>query len=211
MARGSATTANGIGRKQAAITDADAMSTRERIVRSAAELFAKQGYHATGISELLAAAELSRGAFYYHIDGKETLLFEISRTQVEQMNAVAAVIAASEAPARERMRLLAQSLIRNISDHHAEWVVFFREFDALEGERREEILAAREQYEQYWLRVLRDGAASREFVKLSRLQVKGILGMLNYTYLWIDPNGRLKPEQIADTFVDLLLEGICTR
>ncbi len=184
------------------------MTTRERIVRTAAELFASHGYHATGISEILTATELSRGAFYYHIDGKETLLFEICRTEIGKINAVAAKIALSDAPARDRMRAMARALVRNISDHHAEWAVFFSEFGALAGSRRAEILRARERYESYWSKVLREGTAKAEFAPLSAVHVKGILGMLNYTYLWINPAGELTPEQIADTFVDLLLEGI---
>ena len=39
---------------------------------------------------------------------------------------------------------------------------------------------------------------------------KGILGMHNYSYVWIDPDGRLAPEDIADIFCDLLLRGLLT-
>lgn len=177
-------------------------------MRTAAELFAEHGYDATGIADLLARTGISRGAFYYHIDSKETLLFEISRDQVEYMNAVAAEIVAGTGSAAEKVRLMARALIRNISEHRAEWTVFFREFSALTGARREQILLARDQYEQYWREVLEDGAKSGEFIAVTPLHVKGILGMLNYTYLWINPQGALGPEDLADTFVDLLLYGL---
>jgi AcrR family transcriptional regulator len=183
-------------------------STRARIVQVAAELFAERGYDATGIADLLAAAQISRGAFYYHIDSKETLLFEISKTQVDNMNAIAGMIAAGDGTADDKIHAMARSLIRNISDHRAEWAVFFRELPALTGERRTEILTARDDYEAYWLKVLREGAANSEFVPVTPLHVKGILGMLNYTYLWIDPHGKLSPEELADTFTGLLLNGL---
>ena len=32
--------------------------------------------------------------------------------------------------------------------------------------------------------------------------------MLNYTYLWFEANGDLTPEQLADEYVDVLLDGI---
>jgi len=182
--------------------------TRARIVRVAAELFAARGYDATGIADLLAAARISRGAFYYHIDSKETLLFEISKTQVDTMNAVALSITSGSGTAKQKFRTMARSLIRNISDHRAEWAVFFRELPALTGERRDEILAARDQYENYWQQVLREGADSGEFTAVTSLHVKGILGMLNYTYLWMDPHGKVSPEEMADTFTGLLLNGL---
>lgn len=189
----------------------DGLSTRERIIHRAAELFAANGYHATGISELLEAVEVSRGTFYYHIDSKDTLLFEISLTQVSRMNEVAGAIAESEMPPSEKMRLLARSLVRNIAEYEAEWTVFFREFTALQGERRTEILRERERYEATWMSVLEDGTRQGEFGAVSGLHLKGILGMLNYSYLWLDPAGALDAEQIADCFVDLLLDGLRKR
>jgi AcrR family transcriptional regulator len=188
--------------------ESDGNATRERIIRTATTLFAANGYDATGIAELIAAAGVSRGAFYYHIDSKQTLLFEISKTQVDSMNAVAADIAAGPDTSREKVRALARTLIRNISEHRAEWAVFFRDFIALKGDAREEILAARDRYEQYWLRVLEEGARRGEFVAVTPLVVKGVLGMLNYTYLWIDPNGKVSPEELADSYADLLLHGL---
>jgi AcrR family transcriptional regulator len=185
--------------------------TREIIIRAAAELFALNGYHATGIAELLTECGISRGTLYYHIDGKETLLFEICKTQVNNMSAIAEKIAKGDGPAEERVRSMARALIRNISDHRAEWIVFFREFDGLTGARRSEILRARERYELYWAEVLESGGRDGEFSPVTTLHVKGILGMFNYTYLWIAPNGRLTPEEIAETFIDLLMDGLRPR
>ena len=187
------------------------LSTRDHIIRTAAELFAANGYDATGISEILEASGISRGTLYYHVDSKEMLLFEISRIQVRRMTEVATEILASNLGPVDKMRDLARSLLRNISDHDAEWVVFFREFNALEGERRQEILEARDLYESMWRRTLEEGMRSGDFVEISSLHVKGILGMLNYTYLWIDPHGKLGAEQIADIFVDMLLTGLLKR
>jgi AcrR family transcriptional regulator len=183
-------------------------ATRERIIRTATALFAANGYDATGIAELIAAAGVSRGAFYYHIDSKQTLLFEISKNQVDSMNSVAAGIVAGPASPTEKIRTLARTLIRNISEHRAEWAVFFRDFIALKGAAREEILAARDCYEQYWMQVLEEGARRGEFTAVTPLVVKGILGMLNYTYLWIDPHGKVSPEELADSYADLLLNGL---
>lgn len=187
------------------------VSTRDHIISTAAALFAANGYAATGISEILEASGISRGTLYYHVDSKEMLLFEISRIQVRRMTEVATEILASDQGPVDKVRTLARSLLRNISDHDAEWIVFFREFNALEGERRQEILDARALYESMWLRTLEEGMQSGDFVEISSLHVKGILGMLNYTYLWIDPNGTLGAEQIADLFVDMLLTGLLKR
>jgi AcrR family transcriptional regulator len=48
--------------------------TRDRILHHAAELFAARGFLDTGIGDILAAADVSRGTFYAHFDGKEAVL-----------------------------------------------------------------------------------------------------------------------------------------
>ena len=47
--------------------------THERIVRVAAELFRKQGFHNTSLSQILEEAELTKGGFYFHFKSKEEL------------------------------------------------------------------------------------------------------------------------------------------
>lgn len=47
---------------------------RERIIEVAADLFLKQGYRATGIAQILEAADMLRGSLYYYFPTKEDLL-----------------------------------------------------------------------------------------------------------------------------------------
>ena len=47
--------------------------TRERILRSARQLFNRKGFSEVTIDEIMAAAGLTRGGFYNHFHGKEEL------------------------------------------------------------------------------------------------------------------------------------------
>ncbi len=51
--------------------------TRENIIRSASECFAKIGYHQTDVDEICSRAKLTKGAFYYHFSSKQDLFLEI--------------------------------------------------------------------------------------------------------------------------------------
>ena len=44
---------------------------RDTIVDASARVFARQGYHATGIAELCDVNGLGKGAFYHYIGSKE--------------------------------------------------------------------------------------------------------------------------------------------
>jgi TetR/AcrR family transcriptional repressor of nem operon len=54
-----------------------ATETRERIVEAARQLFFKQGYAATGVAEILKAAEANSGSLYHFFPSKEDLLVAV--------------------------------------------------------------------------------------------------------------------------------------
>jgi AcrR family transcriptional regulator len=182
--------------------------TKDRIRRIAAELFAKNGYHATGVAELSSAVELGRGALYYHIGNKETLLFEISRVPVERLNAQTQEIVRSSQSPFDKFNALGDKLLENIVNHRAEWTVFFREFYALTGERKKKIMVARERYEGFWRTVIAEGVEDGVFKPVDHILLKGLLGMFNYSYLWFDPDGELTAVEVARKFTETLLNGI---
>jgi AcrR family transcriptional regulator len=184
------------------------LSNRDRIRGVCAELFANSGYHATGIAEISSAVGLGRGALYHYIGSKETLLYEICGRQLAEMNATAAALALEEPDPTIRLRELARSLLRNIAEHKAEWSVFFREHGALTGARRDIIFAKRAEYEEQWRHAVDQAVRDGSFRPLPPLIIKGVLGMFNYSYLWLSIDGPSTPEQIADDFIDTLIEGM---
>jgi hypothetical protein len=78
----------------------------------------------------------------------------------------------------------------------------------IRGVVRERIFATRARFEAIWRKLLQEGIEQGEFRALDSVALKGILGMHNYAYLWLDPNGRLTPEEIGDIFCDVTLHGI---
>lgn len=60
----------------------DRVSTRERILSAAAELFRRQGYAATGLKQVVAEADAPFGSLYHHFpQGKEQLGDEVLRAE----------------------------------------------------------------------------------------------------------------------------------
>ncbi len=54
--------------------EAQARATRKKILMAAAELFARQGFHKTTITDIAQAVNLTSGAVFHHFPTKEALL-----------------------------------------------------------------------------------------------------------------------------------------
>lgn len=75
--------------------------TKERITRAAAELFRRQGFAATSVSDLLAAADVKKGSLYFHFPAKEDLALEVlQQAETEFMDFLETALVGSSPAAR---------------------------------------------------------------------------------------------------------------
>jgi AcrR family transcriptional regulator len=62
--------------------------THARILETARSLFAKNGYEATGVAEMCAAAKISKGAFYHHFPSKHAVFMELLQGWLDGLDAM---------------------------------------------------------------------------------------------------------------------------
>lgn len=183
----------------------------EAIIDTSARVFARQGYHATGINELCEANDLGKGALYHYIGSKEGLLAAIhDRVMDEVMQGAERVAEAGGSPPAQ-LEMLGDELLDVIHRYPDHVWVFLHEFPALTGERAASFRKRRQQYEERVEDVLRAGVESGEFRDLDPwLTARAWLGMHNYTYLWLKPGHRLSARDVAKPFADIFIRGIQT-
>ena len=182
---------------------------REAIVDTSAAIFARQGYHATGINELCLANELGKGALYHYIGSKEQLLAAIHDRVMDEVVAGADRVAEAGGSPSERLALHGEALLDVIHRYPDHVWVFLHEFPALTGEHAKTFRARRQAYEAQVEEVLREGVASGEFRDIDPwLTARAWLGMHNYTYLWLKPRGRLSARDVAAPFAEIFLRGL---
>jgi TetR/AcrR family transcriptional regulator, transcriptional repressor for nem operon len=63
-------------------TDGRADATRRQILRAACRQFARRPYHDVGLDDILLAAELTKGAMYFHFKSKHALAVAIIEKQI---------------------------------------------------------------------------------------------------------------------------------
>ena len=79
---------------------------REAIVARAAELFARQGYHATSMNQVAEAAGLSKATLYHYYRDKEDLLADIALSYVDRLASIVDDVAAQQLPPAAHLRRL---------------------------------------------------------------------------------------------------------
>ena len=67
-------------------TDTRADTTRQQILSAAARRFARLPYHQVGLDDVLAEAELTKGAMYFHFRSKHALALAIIDDQITRSN-----------------------------------------------------------------------------------------------------------------------------
>jgi AcrR family transcriptional regulator len=74
------------GRKRGrpSLQDGHREATRKRLLDAAAVLFIERGFEGARVDAILAEANLSKGAFYWHFESKEDLFSELLRERIEQ-------------------------------------------------------------------------------------------------------------------------------
>jgi TetR/AcrR family transcriptional regulator, transcriptional repressor for nem operon len=68
-------------------TDKRSDTTREQILRAAAHQFAQRPYYAVGLDDILAEAQLTKGAMYFHFRSKHALALAIVDEQTVRSGA----------------------------------------------------------------------------------------------------------------------------
>ncbi len=184
---------------------------RDVIIDTSATVFARSGYHATGIAELCDVNGFGKGAFYYYIGSKEELLAAIHDRVMDEVMLGADRVAAAGGSPSSQLEMLGTELLDVIHRYPDHVWVFLHEFPALTDERAEQFRTRRRGYERRVEGVLRAGVEAGEFRDVDPwLTARAWLGMHNYTYLWLKSGGAISANDVAKPFADIFLRGIAS-
>jgi len=101
-------------------TDKRADTTRRQILRAAAHQFARLPYHQVGLDDVLAEAELTKGAMYFHFRSKHALALAIVEDQAaEAKEVVAALVTRKFSGLETLIDFSYQIAVRDISEDMA--------------------------------------------------------------------------------------------
>ncbi len=185
------------------------LARRLAILRAAGREFRNRGFAETGMREIAAAADLSPANLYNYFRGKHEILFFC------QDNALDRLIANLQKTRRTRTQSASEKL-RAIIRFHLHCVLDEVEgsaahllINAIPSRLLKRLLAKRDHYEQGVRNLIVAGIRSGQFLSTDpALAARVILGALNSTILWFNPQGALTTEELAENFATYLIRGL---
>ena len=179
------------------------------LVELSTRLFSEHGYDATTVRMIADAMGVKSGSLYSHIDSKNEVLVRIVISVAEDFFEGARAASASAGDARERLRALCRAHLEVLDRRQHAVRVYYDEWRKLDPESRRWIVKLRADYEACFTEVIEQGIAAGEFRAVDvRAAVLVILSACNWTRQWYSPGGRWRPEEIADRYIDVIVEGL---
>jgi AcrR family transcriptional regulator len=182
----------------------------ERLLSTAAEVFAANGYHSTTMRDLSRATGMSLAGMYYYVQGKEELLAMIQERCFQQVLDGAQQAVGAGSDPEDSLRRLIRHHTTFFTEHMPEMKVLSHEADSLTSERRRPIDQLKRHYVNLLVELL--GEAVPELRERVDPRVAGLalFGMMNWIYTWYKPEGDVAPAVLADQLTELYLHGLLT-
>ena len=185
----------------------------ETIHREAIRLFGEKSYPVIGMRDLSEAVGILPGSLYAHISSKEELLLSIVESGIRNYLDEIAPVVESDQPADVRFREAVRAHMRVLAASQEQTKVTFQQWGYLGPDNRKRVLKLRQEYENLFLKIAKDGVAEGVFRPLPHIKAAllTMIGGLSIATDWYSPSKSESPEAIADALADLFLEGLRVR
>jgi len=185
-------------------------STKKELFRTAARLFKEKGYRATSMQDIASQLGIQKPSLYYYISSKEDLLKEIAWVTMKMLIDAIEKIAFSPLSPREKIEKIIESHVKLICENLDLFTVSLREINPINAETFwSDVVALRDRYENYVRSIIRVGKESGDFKRDMDEKLAGfaLLGALNWTIRWYSPQGEKSPEEIANAWKKIFMDG----
>ncbi|TAK34019.1 MAG: TetR/AcrR family transcriptional regulator [Chloroflexota bacterium] len=189
--------------------DNDTPRKKEMLRDAAVRVFRQKGYAFATIRDIAAEAGIQKGSVYYYVTSKEDILADILQYDMHILIARLEQICGSELPAEEKLRQALTAHLTRMMERQDAAILVNRELHMLSPEKREVVVALRDRYEGLLGSIIDEGVRTGDFDEVDvRLTKLAIVGMYNAVAYWFSPSGPCSPEQIAESFTNLIFYGL---
>ncbi|WP_200942750.1 MULTISPECIES: TetR/AcrR family transcriptional regulator [unclassified Rhizobium] len=184
---------------------------QEEILTAAAALFAETGVRAVTIDDIASSLGYTKSVVYYYFKNKNQVLWEIFERIHEAWSQDMTSIMEKDLPPAELLGAMIRQHALNVMGRKAWTAIYFRDQAELTSDQQKIIVKRKREYDQLFKTVYTKGVEAGIFRDIpTPVIVSGIIGMANFTHAWFKDGRGLAPEEIANHYVEIILNGCRT-
>jgi AcrR family transcriptional regulator len=177
--------------------------TGPKVREAALRLFAQNGFAAVSMRAIAGEVGVQAGALYNYTPDKQTLLFSLLSTHMEQL-LEAYTDNLSQTPV-DRLRHFVDFHIRFHADRPDEVFISYMELRNLSPENFSTVEALRRRYEDRLEGILQSGADANAFdIADTKIATLAVIAMLTGVNTWFHEGGRLTLDQVIAQYWDMV-------
>ena len=183
----------------------------ESVTAAAVRVFNRCGYEAASMEDVARETGITKSSLYYYVSGKEELLSRALERAFKGLLGVLDEPGAQSGTPLERLRhIVYRGVIITLA--------FVQEVELLQRVKgntptEREAMTRRRRFDSEVAKIVREAIAAGQIDASidARLLTRLIFGLGNSLTQWYRPEGRLRPEQIAEAVSHLIFSGIARR
>ncbi|ABX13921.1 MULTISPECIES: TetR/AcrR family transcriptional regulator [Burkholderia] len=190
----------------------DHESQREQILDLAAEKFAQTSYPSTSMSDLATASGTSKARLYHYYESKEAILFDLLDRYTKRLMLIIAEVEGTSQrrglSEREAFAELVRAFLAEYETSHSRHVALLNDVKYLEDAQREIVLDRQRDIVAAFARQLARAYPDRISKENQTSVTMMVFGMINWTFTWLKPGGRLGYRDFAEQVIDMIERGL---
>lgn len=183
---------------------------RTRILRSAARVFAREGFDRASMSQLARECGISKANIYHYYDSKDAILFDMLDSYLLQLRDLICGLDLQDLSPADRLRRVVREILlayQGVDDEHRVQTSGMSALPEeqqrlLRGYQRDMVVFVSQIIESAAPDTFRDDAAKLRATTMS------VFGMLNWFYMWNSGADKGAREDYATLVSDLTLDGL---
>ncbi|KVU03970.1 TetR/AcrR family transcriptional regulator [Burkholderia ubonensis] len=190
----------------------DHESQREQILDLAAQKFAQTSYPSTSMSDLATASGTSKARLYHYYESKEAILFDLLDRYTKRLMLIIAEVEGTSQrrglTEREAFAELVRAFLGEYETSHSRHVALLNDVKYLEDAQREIVLDRQRDIVAAFARQLARAYPERISKENQTSVTMMVFGMINWTFTWLKPGGRLGYRDFAEQVIDMIERGM---
>jgi AcrR family transcriptional regulator len=181
----------------------------QRILKTAAKIFAEKGFHRTSVRDISRSTKMSLAGLYYYFTTKEELLYLIQERCFVTLLQRWERAATPDMDVRIRIRGFAENHLSFFCHNMHEMKVMAHEDESLTGEFQVKILVLKRRYVKVIMDLIRELQDQEGGKKVDlRVATFSLFGMMNWIYTWYQPKRDLPLPQLMEQMLRIYFFGV---